>query len=46
MAYALEHIKDEEGQPVYAHEMVMDWLENIKKMGNRQTFDIKTVSGK
>lgn len=46
MAYALEHIKDEEGQPVYAQEMVMDWLENIKKMGNRQTFDIKTASRK
>lgn len=38
LAYALEHIKDENGQQMYSRENVLNWLERVKKMGNRQTF--------
>lgn len=39
MAYALEHWCDDRGQQVYSREMVLEWLENIKRMGDRQTFN-------
>lgn len=38
MAYALEHMQDESGQAFFPREMVFDWLENVKKMGQRQVF--------
>lgn len=39
MAYALENMRDENGEAIYSREMVFEWLENIKKMGQMQTFD-------
>lgn len=39
MAYALEHCCDDKGQQIYSREMIFEWLENIKRMGDRQTFN-------
>lgn len=38
MVYALEHKHDENEKPIYAREMIYDWLINVKKMGYMQSF--------
>lgn len=38
MACALEKVKDKEGKAVYNQQMIYAWLENIRKMGNLQSF--------
>lgn len=38
MACALEKVRDKEGQPVYNRQMIFQWLDNIRKMGNLQSF--------
>lgn len=38
MALALENVKDENGNPVYKKSMIYNWLDDIRKMGIRQTF--------
>ena len=38
IAGALEHIKTQDGVHVYKKDMVYDWINNIRKMGDRQSF--------
>lgn len=38
MACALEHVKDEEGKPVYNRQMIYQWIDNVREMGNLQSF--------
>ncbi len=38
MAYELENLKDEDGHAVYRRDMVYDWINNVRKMGNSQSF--------
>lgn len=38
MARALENEKKEDGSPKYKKEFIYQWLDNIRKMGLRQTF--------
>lgn len=38
LACALEKVKDEEGNPVYNRQMIYQWLDNIREMGNLQSF--------
>lgn len=38
MACALEKVRDEQGNPVYNRQMIYQWLDNIRKMGNLQSF--------
>lgn len=38
MAKALESLLDEEGNRVYKKDMVYDWINRIRKMGNEQSF--------
>ncbi len=38
MACALEKSKDENGWPRYSRTMIYEWLEEIRKMGNLQSF--------
>lgn len=42
MACALEKVKDECGKTVYNRQMIYQWLDNIRKMGNLQSF-YKTI---
>lgn len=38
MACALEKVRDKEGGPVYNRQMIFEWLDDIRKMGNLQSF--------
>lgn len=38
MACALEQVKDEKGNHVYNRQMIYQWLDNIREMGNMQSF--------
>lgn len=38
MACALEKVRDEQGNAVYNRQMIYQWLDNIRKMGNMQSF--------
>lgn len=38
MACALEKVRDEKGNAVYNRQMIFQWLDNIRKMGNLQSF--------
>lgn len=38
MACALEKVRDEHGDAVYNRQMIYQWLDNIRKMGNLQSF--------
>lgn len=38
MAYALENSRDCQGQQLYKRDMIYDWIDNIRKMGNDQSF--------
>lgn len=38
MACALERVKDEKGNNVYNRQMIYQWLDNIREMGNMQSF--------
>lgn len=38
MAYALENKKNADGAYVYKKDMVYDWIDHIREMGNRQSF--------
>lgn len=38
MACALEKVKDEKGQNVYNRQMIYQWIDNIREMGNMQSF--------
>lgn len=41
MAGALEDMKDESNRPVYKKDMVYDWIDHVREMGNEQSFKIK-----
>lgn len=38
MACAMESVEDEKGMPVYDRQMVYHWIDNIREMGNLQSF--------
>ena len=38
MACALEHVRDEEGKTVYNRQMIYQWIDNVREMGNLQSF--------
>jgi len=38
MACALEKVRDEKGNMVYNRQMIFQWIDNIRKMGNLQSF--------
>lgn len=38
MACALENVKNEKGKPVYNRQMIYQWIDNVREMGNMQTF--------
>lgn len=38
MACAMEKVRDEKGNPVYNRQMIYQWLDNIREMGNMQSF--------
>lgn len=38
MACAMERERDEEGNPVYNRQMIYQWIDNIREMGNMQSF--------
>lgn len=38
MACAMEKERDENGNPVYNRQMVYQWIDNIREMGNMQSF--------
>lgn len=38
MACALEKVKDEKGNNIYNRQMVYQWIDNIREMGNLQAF--------
>lgn len=38
MACAMEKKRDEEGRPLYNRQMVYQWIDNIREMGNLQSF--------
>lgn len=38
MACALEKVRDGQGNAVYNRQMIYQWLDNIRKMGNMQSF--------
>lgn len=38
MACAMEKERDENGNPKYNRQMVYQWLDNIREMGNMQSF--------
>ncbi|PKG51036.1 hypothetical protein [Olleya sp. 1-3] len=40
LAIALEKEKDDEGKPKYKQKMIYDWLNEIRKMGLEQSFDV------
>lgn len=41
IACALEKVRDKDGRPVYNRQMVFQWLDNIRQMGNLQSFNSK-----
>ncbi len=45
MAGALEHIRMQDGTNVYKKDMVYDWINHIRKMGNRQSFARELTEG-
>ncbi len=38
MACAMEKVKDERGMPLYNRQMIYQWIDNIREMGNMQSF--------
>ena len=38
MACAMEKVKDEKGAPIYDRQMIYHWIDNIREMGNLQSF--------
>lgn len=38
MACAMEKMKDEKGVPLYNRQMIYQWIDNIREMGNQQSF--------
>ncbi|NBI91995.1 hypothetical protein D3Z45_15820 [Lachnospiraceae bacterium] len=44
MACALEKVRDENENQVYDRQMIYQWIENIRQMGNLQSFKEKTCS--
>lgn len=38
MACAMEKMRDEKEQPVYNRQMIYQWIDNIREMGNQQSF--------
>lgn len=44
MGYAVENVKDENGNNIYNKQMVYDWLEHIRQNGNQQSF-LKDIWG-
>ena len=38
LACALEGKKDENGSSVYSKDMVYEWIDNVRRMGNDQSF--------
>lgn len=45
MAYALENKTDREGCNVYKKDMVYDWIDRVREMGNAQSFSRKLMLG-
>ncbi len=45
MAYALEHKKDRTGRNVYQKDMVYDWIDHVRQMGNAQSFSRERMLG-
>lgn len=41
MACALEQAKDENGEPLYSRTMIYGWLDEIRQMGNLQSFQME-----
>ncbi|MDE7013447.1 MAG: hypothetical protein K2P19_02030, partial [Kineothrix sp.] len=44
MACALEKVRDENENQVYDRQMIYQWIENIRQMGNLQSFKEKKCS--
>lgn len=42
MTCALEKVKDEKGVPIYNRQMIYQWINNIREMGNQQSFMERT----
>ena len=38
MTCAMEKVKDEKGTPIYDRQMIYHWIDNIREMGNLQSF--------
>lgn len=38
MACAMEKVRDEKERPVYNRQMIYQWIDNIREMGNQQSF--------
>ncbi len=45
MAYALENKKDPDGTYVYKKDMVYDWIDRVREMGNMQSFNGELTIG-
>ncbi len=45
IACALEKAKDKKGRPIYSRSMIYEWLDNIRNMGIRQTFEEMEADG-
>lgn len=41
MACAMEKMRDEKEHPVYNRQMIYQWIDNIREMGNQQSFQDK-----
>lgn len=46
MACAMEKVKDERGVPLYNRQMIYQWIDNIREMGNMQSFKKQKRSAK
>ena len=46
MACALEKVKDENGNLVYNRQMIYQWVDNIRQMGNLQSFKERSTAEK
>lgn len=44
MGIALEKAKDANGAPIYNQSMIYDWLDRVRRMGNEQSFGLKSRS--
>ena len=45
MAYALENKLDHTGANVYKKDMVYDWINHVREMGNEQSFSRELMMG-